>query len=488
MKNFIKKDLTKNSFWFKLFISYLTVLAFALIVGMILYRSSLLRIEESTEKYSRFSLLQVNESISQMEATIQVLPDNLSVRAEYLSLVYADPVLTSYKRERINQLQKELSRQVAHNNYVSGMYIWFSHPQLAVSTRGMIKGTESMDKVLEEEFGITLKEAETWANESNGLAIRLVGTGPFADSAIAITRGEKSKAVDAPLIVMKLRLQAWMDILTVGRETTVGHDAVLWIKSVDENLFLVPDNARELALYVDQMVDIKEKAVHTRFDNEDLILMGMDHGDNFSVMSAWNYSSYTKTQKQYQKIAVLFLSVYLVLGAIMAMIFTRINYEPVESLTDMILDRVNAVSGDEFAILEAGINSLLKYSRDYEQARVKEKKMLRERCLISLLSGEVEKEEFSGVCEEHGLHFLSDGFAVVAAAIKDSSHLFFGDTGSRKKETLDISLFAISSVVEELLNELGSAYACRQGGKIWVLVSPSHPDSHEFHGGGYESM
>lgn len=172
MKNLIKKDLTKNSFWFKLFISYLTVLAFALIVGMILYRSSLLRIEESTEKYSRFSLLQVNESISQMEATIQVLPDNLSVRAEYLSLVYADPVLTSYKRERINQLQKELSRQVAHNNYVSGMYIWFSHPQLAVSTRGMIKGTESMDKVLEEEFGITLKEAETWANESNGLAIR----------------------------------------------------------------------------------------------------------------------------------------------------------------------------------------------------------------------------------------------------------------------------------------------------------------------------
>lgn len=477
------KELSKKSFWIKLFLSYLAVLAFSLVIGMILYRSSLSRIQESTEKYSRFALLQVNESISQMEESIQILPDNLSVRAEYLSLVYADPDLTSYKREKISQLQKELTRQVAHNNYVSGMYIWFGHPQLAISTRGMIKGIESMEKVLQEEFGITLEQAESWSNKSNGLVIRLLGSAPFADNAIAITRGEKSSAVDAPLIIMKLRLSAWLDILTGGRETTVGHDAVLWIESNDEKFFLVPDGVGELALFVDQRADLEGQALHTRFGNEDLILMGMNHGDNFSIISAWDYGTYTKTQKQYQKIAVIFLSAYLILGAAIAMILTRINYGPVEGLTNLILDRVNAVSGDEFAMLEAGINSLLKYSQDYEQAKVKEKKMLKEKCLVSLLLGEVEKEDFSGVCGEHGLHFLSDRFAVVVAAIKDSSHLLFGEMESRKMESVDISLFAISSVTEELLGEIGSAFACRQEGKIWILVSPPRQESQEeFHG------
>lgn len=435
------------------------------------------------------SLSQVNESVSQMKDTIQALSDTLSVREEYLSLMYADPELTSYKRERIAQLQKEINRQVAHSNYVSGMYIWFPHPELAASTKGMIKGRESMEQELSEEFGITMEQIEEWLNEGDRVCVRFLGTGDFASKAIAVVRGGRSYTGGVPVIVMELHLSAWIDILTGGNEPAVAHDAVFWLVSKDGPLYLAPSGAYGLVRYVSETQQIGEgKAVRVRFEDQDLMLMAMERDSDISIISAWNYNTYTRILKQYQHMAVLFLSAYLTLGAVMAMVLTKINYGPVQGLLNLILERVNEVSGNEFAVLETGINSLLKYSQDYEEAKARERIRLRERCLISMLLGDVDREEFSQVCGEHGLYFPSDRFMVVVAAIWDESHLFFDDKAFKnRRESLEIGLFTVNSVAEELLGQCGSAFTCRYEGKIWAIVSPQRQDSQDFHGKVMES-
>lgn len=475
----------KKSFWAKLFFSYLAVLAFALAIGMNLYRSSLLRIRQSTERYSRYSLLQVNESISQMKQTIQALADTLSVREECISLIYAEQELTSYKREAIGRLQKEMKRQVAHNQYVSGIYIWFEHPQLAASTaRGMIKGREDMEKMLNEEFGITMEQMREWLKESGEVSLHLLGTGEFAGKAIAVIRGSRSYAEETPVIMMELRIGTWLSILTGGKQETVDHDAMFWLVSDDGPLYLAPGNTRGLAAYAGKTGSPTEgKTERLRYEGEDLILMGMERDDHLRLMSAWNYDSYTKTQKQYQWTAVLFLSAYLSMGAVVAAVLTKINYGPVQRLLNLLMERVNAVSGNEFAILEMGINSLLKYSQDYEETKAKEQARLREKAIISLLLGEVEKEEFPRLCEEYNLRFSSDRFLAAGIAIKDIGRLFCEEKGLQKKrETQEVGLFAVNSVAEELLGQRGSVFTCQQEGKIWAIVSPPCGEDEGFHG------
>lgn len=483
------EGLMKKSFWIKLFLSYLAILAFSLAIGMFLFVSSLRRIKESTERYSRVSLLQVNESINQMQDTIQAISNTLGVREEYLSLMYADPELTSYKRERIAQLQKEINRQVAYNNYVSGMYIWFSHPELAASTKGMIKGRESMEQELTEEFGVTMDQLEGWLEEGDGFAVRFLGKRDFASKAIAVVRGGRNYTGEAPFIIMELRLSAWLDILTGGNEPAVAHDAVFWLVSGDESLCLAPPGAYDLVRFVTRSGETGESgAVRIRFEDQDLMLMAMERDSDKSIMSVWNYNTYTKTLKQYQHMAVLFLSAYLTLGAVMAMVLTKINYGPVQSLLNLILERVSEVSGSEFAVLETGINSLLKYSQDYEEAKAREKVRLRERCLVSMLQGDVEREEFSQACAEHGLYFTSDRFMVVGIAVCDVNHLFFDDKALKnRRESLELGLFTVNSVAEELLNQCGSAFTCRYEGKIWAIVSPPRQDGMDFHGQVVES-
>lgn len=476
--------LAKKSFWIKLFVSYLAVLAFALAIGMFLFRSSLKQIKESTERYSRMSLLQINETISQMMETVQALSDMMSVREEYLSLMYADPELTSYKREGIAKLQKEMKRQVAHNNYVSAMYIWFSHPQLAASTNGMIKSRDSMEQLIDEEFGITVEQLGEWVKDSNGFSIHLLGTEQFATKAIAVAGGNKSYTGDTPIMIMELRLSAWLDILTMGGEPAADQDATFWLRSNDKELYLAPAGAYGLARYAKGVQHLAEKeAVRISYEDKELILMGMERSGDFSIMSAWDYGTYTSTQQRFQRMAVLFLSAYLTLGAVMAMVLTKINYGPVQGLMNLILERVNAVSGNEFAVLETGINSLLKYSQDYEEAKAKEKLRLREKCITALLLGEIEKEEFTQVCGDHGLHFTSDRFLVVGIAIRSEDHLIFDEKAFQKKrESVEVGLFVVNSVAEELLNQWGSAYTCRYEGKIWAVVSPPRQEALDCHG------
>lgn len=149
------EGLMKKSFWIKLFLSYLAILAFSLAIGMFLFVSSLRRIKESTERYSRVSLLQVNESINQMQDTIQAISNTLGVREEYLSLMYADP-------------------------------------ELAASTKGMIKGRESMEQELAEEFGVTMDQLEGWLEEGDGFAVRFLGKRDVASKAIAVVRGGRN--------------------------------------------------------------------------------------------------------------------------------------------------------------------------------------------------------------------------------------------------------------------------------------------------------
>lgn len=468
------KRLFRKSFWKTLFLSYLVILIFSIATGAALLATSLSKIEESAGELSRVALRQISDSLDRAEADLHNLMIELRTRQEYTSLVYMDGELTGIKREKISQLQSEMVRQSAYNHYVSGIYVWFEKPQLAATTNGLIKTAEGFDSLLKRELGVGWTEVLQWISDSdNTLSVQLLGEGRFTQNMAAVIRDTSYGSEHAPVLVLKLRPGAFQQILSTTEEESAENKTVFWGMSNDDGRLIAPAESQTLAASVNTASLQEGKTVRLSHEGEEMVVQSMEAGKSFAVVSAVSLTSYTETLRHYQTIAVVYLGCYLAAGTLIALFLSRRNSQPIERLNRIILDKAADSSGDsEFAMLEAGINSLLRYSRDYERSKVKEEKFLREQFLLSLLTGTAEEPDFSEACTAHAVTFASERFAVVAVMLRDYGRLFLDNKSGQKKETQEIALFAAESVAGELLDECGSAYLCRQDGKIWAIVSP----------------
>ena len=184
--------LHEKKFWKTLFFSYLLILVFSLIIGFILFHSSLSYIEKSVTESSQTTLRKVSDSIERMETELNAVATNFISRDEYLSLLYAEKDLSSFKLERVADLQDELQRQTAHSNYVSAIYVWFENPQMAATTSGYFKTRDAFDSMLYKEYGLTLDELFDWIKGYKEIVIRPIGE-PVNGQLFAVTSGTQDK-------------------------------------------------------------------------------------------------------------------------------------------------------------------------------------------------------------------------------------------------------------------------------------------------------
>lgn len=487
MNRFLKKSYLKT-----LCLSYILILLFALLIGVSLFYSSLDRIEENAVQFSRTSLLQVTDSIERLESDLQGMTKGFYARTEYLSLIYANEELTSYKLEKVADLQSELWRQVTYNSYVSGIFLWFDGPQIAATTSGFCRTEASFDGMLQRELGATLDEISTWDRSYNGITLHPLATdGPFATQLLAVTYGTPDSRGESPLILMKLRIGAFKKLL-LGDEPASLTSTMFWVVSKENGNIIAPTAVQDLAASLGEE-DLKNDTVtRLTFEGQDLALMSLDRPDSgFTVVSACEFNSYAETQRQYTTVALVFLGVYIALGCAIAVFLARQNYRPVQRLSHLILNQVStqmdsnedSSRGGDLLVLEASINALLRYTQDYEHQKVLEEKKQREDILLSLLLGELGNEEnFSQLCWKHGLHFPSNRFAVAGVAVRDYGDLFFDKKASQGKDAFDVALLAVNSIVGELLGECGGAYLCRHEGRLWAILSPIPlRDEEDFH-------
>ncbi len=460
----------KKKFWKTLFFSYLTILVFSLLIDAILFRSSLERIEKSVAESSRTALLKVSDSISHMESELSAVTNNFLAREEYLSLLYAKRDLSSYKIQRVADLQDELKRQVAYNNFISAIYIWFENSQLAATTSGYYKTSADFDGMLLKEYGVTLDELRGWMHGYREIVVCPVDGGDGVnEQLLAVTCGAQDSNGTASIIVMKLRLDAVWRVLE-------GNDIErFWLQSLRNGGILAPRGGEELAVslrdWTPEPNQTSDKLPSFDFDGETLALMRTESGSNFAVYSARNFDSYTETQRQYALVCAVFLLVYLALGIAMSFLLSRYNYQPIERLNSLLLRWTDGGAGGDLAMLEAGVNTLLRYYQDYEHEKFQLEKEQKTRWLLSLFLGEQpEGSDFAGVLQKCGLDLSAKQFAAVGVSVADYSNLFFDKGFAQDNEAFEVTMTALYSISEELLGHCGPVCLCRYDGKLWALV------------------
>lgn len=464
MKRFLRKK-----FLYTLFFSYLLFLLLCMAIGIILFRSSLTQIEQNAEQFNQIALSQTKNAVSQAEKDIRSQMDELHTRDAYPSLVYALDPISDSKLIQVADLQAEMVRQVAYSTYTSGIYIWFDNPQIAATTNGLFRTRESFDKMLLNKFGISFDQIAERAETNGNICIRALGENGVAKKLIAVI--SRGSGQCRSLEILELNMRAFQKLLT--DEDQKGSSTIFWALVNADGLLIEPNQKQELALYVNSLSLSPETITRVQYEGEDMAVMRMDMENEFTLYSASSFSAYSEIYHNYMVVAVIYFAVYFAIGIFISFLFSKQNYRPIERINNILLDRTASSSEDgEFALMEAGINSLLKSSQEYSRIKIKEEKLMQEQCMVSLLRGELSEADFAKACAEYSLHFSSERFAVVGIAIRDYSNLFLDGKSNKEKDTLDIAIFAVSSVAGELLEECGSTYICRHDGKIWAVVSP----------------
>lgn len=463
MKRFVQKK-----FYYTLFLSYLLMLLVCLAIGVLMFHSSLTQIENNAEQFSRIALSRVSSSFTQARMDIRSRMDELHTRDAYPSLEYASSPISDAKLIQVADLQKELIRQVAYDTYISNIYIWFDHPQIAATTNGLFRTKESFDAMLTEKFGVGLDEIKTIANTYNGVYFHTIGSDTTAEKLIGVISRNNGRF--GSLEIVELRMSAFLDLLAAEEENST---TFFWAVSNVTNQIIADGEQLELISDIAQQITVQESMTKVKCNSSDLAVMSAAAPSEFTVFSATDFSAYSQIYRDYAMVAIIYFCAYFAIGILFAVLLSKQNYRPIERLNNILLDKTASSGGDsEFALLEAGINSLLKSSRDYSRIQNKERKLQQERCIVSMLRGELNEVSFAKVCSDNLMQFPSDRFAVVGISIKDYSNLFLDGKSDKQEDALDITMFAVASVAGELLEECGSVYTCRYDGRVWAVVSP----------------
>lgn len=471
------RSTAQKSFGHTLFVSYLAILAVSLSALLIFVRMSGRQLETETYRYSVLAQSQAAASVENEQAELRSLMNLVHTDKLYVSLIYATSPLGAYKLQNVGELREKLNSYTAFNSNIKDIYIWFSHPQVGVTTKGYVTSRDYFSSSLENELGISFDEI---LELSQGKTFTLCPVSKDGRTERLVAVIDRSIGSEGTTEILELNLQSFWAPMTISEDD--GY--MLWAVSDSTGLIASPARDQSLAAYCTGLT-LKPGAINrVVFDGSAYAVMCSDELDGFSLYSAVDYSQWARNQQRYQLLTLIYCAVYVVLGLAFSALLSQRNARPIRQLSDMVSGSSPAPGQEgELAQLESSIRSLLKYSRDYARAMTREANRFRGEALAALLRSQGEPQVTAALaqCEKNGVLFPYSGFALAVFRIKAIDRFFPGASKTPEDpDALSLARFAVASVAGELMEKAGAAYTCQTDGQVWVIVclapSPEGPD------------
>ena len=231
----------------------------------------------------------------------------------------------------------------------------------------------------------------------------------------------------------------------------------------DENELLFSNAAASLPDIVSSG-DEENASVHG-LDHSYLTLTEKSEGKGISYSYAIPFSYFNQKMRNLYAISVLSIAFLLISGVIIIKTQTRKTYQPVANVVNILEKQEGAVyhgqNDSEFEyfrkILDQKSEAVNNLLRDVDKG-VKTK---RENFILSLLNGNIsDPMQTDNIFQDNGVSICSDYFCVA---------VFRGDAQDQADE--NIRFFAISNVMEELLNRENKGYMVALKKDLYVLLA-----------------
>jgi YesN/AraC family two-component response regulator len=197
--------------------------------------------------------------------------------------------------------------------------------------------------------------------------------------------------------------------------------------------------------------------VHSVWDGEDVVISYIQSNrTNWKYVYVLPSRLYSEKAEYVRNLTILTLVFALLFGTLLAVLFARRNYHPLQQLVRSVAARSKfepRAALNEYDYIEEAIENTVDRNNQMNQMIEKQKHVLRSGLFVRLLKGRTEHDfPVKEVLSEYGVTFRSEDFAVLLFYLEDFSGFFRQDETDAEKKREFVRLI-VSNIVEEMASQ-----------------------------------
>lgn len=451
--------LKRKSVFFSWLISYISILLIPMVISSIVYIESSKIVEKEINQANQALLKQTKQAVDADIADIEKLSLQIAFNPRVQALLYANPPLASYQHYTIVQLVKDLGSYKIANGIVDNFYIYFNYSDIVITPTSVYTPALLHDHLYKDE-GVVYEE---WYN-----LIRANHNGELQPIVVSneLKRIAKNIAYMQSLPLNNMGKHMVTAVISIDERRF--KDIVQNIKWVDSSTVVIIDD-RDNIMALNGSADLafslshktlteKSGTVHSSIEDQQVVISYMS-SDN----TTWKYVSITPAKvfmekvKYIKRLTVISMILSMIIGGIVAYVFSRKNYSPLQQIVQSLAAEVGVVLDDrynEYKFINDAVIAALSENEKIKDKLEQQNKVITDNFLVKFLKGkQLDIISFEDMQLTFDMQFYSDNFVVSLIYIEDFSKLFEDQNTMSAADQIKLVHFIIGNVMKETLED-----------------------------------
>lgn len=461
------------SFWL---LSYLSILLVPVIASVFLHNQSERIVRRSIDEVNAAKLSHVRQTVDNYFRLIESLYVQVNLNPRVQSLLYDKEPLNEVSRYTIYQLIKDMRNYFVVNNFIKYYYVYFRANDYVVTPEGWMDSASLFDWL----HSGSMAEIAQWRSlversspgEFHVLPARSGAEDPRSTVLFIRSLPLQDPALTLGNLVIVLDKQILLDSIRSAEVGDTSHVVIL-----DEHEQVVAASLPAGAASGLRYSEIQTDGTHSRMEigGTPMVVSAIASGvENWKLVSVVPQALVFEKLVYLRKIAAVSLAACMGIGLAVAFLFARLNYNPIQELTQFVLSRSDLHFGskyNEYAVIRRLVQDTV-HEREVLDERMEEHNALvRERILRRLLYG----EQPGGVLSADELRVLQslgrkDRYCVLLVQTEGPAPTAREWRHMDSTAHAEMPKFMVRSVIEEFFSEAGAAESVEVDGRVAFVV------------------
>ncbi|MCI8602289.1 MAG: helix-turn-helix transcriptional regulator [Oscillospiraceae bacterium] len=458
----MKKPQLPGSTFFQWLVSYLAILLLPVGMMVLVSMQALSAAREEVTQVHRGALNQLQAVMDSEFSAAHRMVYALSADTRVQSVAYSTGDYTPYQYQSMKRIQQDFQKYTSTSELVESIYLYLPAGAYVLGNGGHYS-LQRLKDYFSQTYHLSYSQyAGSLASYHDRELISLRGGDGgeylFLFHSVLPAGEERGRA----LLLFKLD------------KSVLEREMALLNGSIESQIELVLDKT---AAYSETALPVSEGDFYSLLESAVPMRLAAPEGFILSAPSAVQKVHYLMAVSldtlngELREIRFLFVScilLCLVLGAVMAFLLSRRQYQPLEKLISLLKARQRSLAPadrNEYQFLEASFNRIISEMQQTEGELSRREAAVRRMVLNRLLTGRYRNwEQADGPLSSVGVAFDTREFIVIGFAVRDDSQLFFEE--EREDADAETVRVIIQNIAEELAGERHQAFCTEIDGRV----------------------
>lgn len=441
-------------------ISYLSILLIPIIISGIVYVKTASIVEKEINNNNLILLKQVQKLIDKKMLDVKQLGLQVAWNSKLVSLFYNDKPMNPEGRYSISRLQKDLRIYKVANGYIREIYVYLHNSEMFINS----STSYSMDLLQT----VLAKDAEISAEQFIEMSrqelkhvfttLKIRQNGNKEATAIAYILSLPYDIYDKSIATLVILLDYSTFLDEVSRIEELQQGTVLILGENNQIVAITGEKYDNISLEYEKLSD--GNLLYEYINGQEFTISSISSSQN-----GWKYVfmmpsiTFMVKVKYIKNLMIYSILICLIIGGLVAYIFTKKNYNPVYQMVQALAGRVGIELNpglNEYSFVQQAINNTLNEKEIIMEKLEKQNLALRSSFLARLIKGRYDQTvPIEEALYSYDIRWISDIFCVMLFYIEDFNKLFRKASlkESDSMEQVKLVHFIISNVIEELIGK-----------------------------------